>query len=362
MQRIQKSQTIMDQFAMKPGLSYDSHSQKSHAPIHYLWTDAFAVCNYLGLYHQSAKPLFLEQAVRMVEQVHYRLAKPRKDNNKTGWVNGFNEGQFLEWQEDHCLTKWMHALNCVSRDTGDSKYNRWALELAKTAFNAFVYQSASDLGKNMRWKISVDLSRPLVTLMGQQDPLDTLLTYQQLQTSAQRFSDIPTALDLESEITEMSSICLGRSWTTHDALGIGGLLTNSYKLMQLIALNHLDETDRLEELLQDIEYSLHTFIRHKPFNLLAEHRLAFRELGLAIGLQTISKMQDLLKQQPDCFKHPYLLSGLLDKLSAYGPIHEIIEQFWLKPKHQCLDVWQNNADINNVMLATSLHPEGYLHL
>lgn len=393
MQRIQLAQTIMDKFAVETGLSCGSHSHKLHDPRRYLWTDAFAVCNYLGLYRQSSKPLFLQQAVRLVEQVHHTLGKQRKDSNKEGWLSGLNDEQAelhptqgglrigkrlnerqidavqdpsLEWQQDgqyfHYLTKWMHALNCVSRDTGDSKYNRWALELAKTAFATFVYQSEPSLAKNMYWKMSIDLSHPVVTAMGQQDPLDGLLTYQQLQASAKRFADTPTALSLEPEIAEMSSICLERSWTTHDALGIGGLLTDSYKLIQLITIYQLDETDRLEELLQDIKYSLHTLIERKPFNVLAEHRLAFRELGLAIGLQTISKMQNLIKQQPDCFRHPNLLSGLLDKLSGYCPLHEIIEQFWLKPKHQHLDVWQDHADINNVMLATSLHPDGYLQL
>lgn len=393
MQRIQHAQTIMDKFEVETVLSSDPQSQKLHDPKRYLWTDAFAVCNYLGLYRQSSKPSFLKQAVRLVEQVHHTLGKQCKDSENDGWLSGHNEeqvhlpqtqgglkigkplnehqintvhNQSLEWQQDgqyfHYLTKWMHALNCVSRDTGDSKYNRWAMELAKAAFNAFVYQTKPSLAKSIHWKMSVDLSRPLVPTMGQQDPLEGLITYLQLQTSAKLFADIPTALDLDPEITEMASFCLGRSWITHDALGIGCLLSDSYKLMQLIVIYQLDETDRLEELLQDIEYSLHILIGHKPFILLAQHRLAFRELGLAIGLQTISKMQNLIRQQPDCFKHPHILLGLLDKLSAYSPLHEIIEQFWLKPKHQCLDVWQINADINNVMLATSLHPQGYLQL
>jgi hypothetical protein len=43
----------------------------------------------------------------------------------------------LEWEQDgqyfHYLTKWMHALNRTTEVTGDLRYNRWALELAKTA-------------------------------------------------------------------------------------------------------------------------------------------------------------------------------------------------------------------------------------
>jgi len=198
--------------------------------------------------------------------------------------------------------------------------------------------------------------------MVQDDPLDGLLTFQQLQARAQRFADTPTELKLSREITALSSLCLGRSWMTHDPLRIGGLLTDAYKLVQLIAIYPLDDTDRLEELLQDIEYALCAFMRHKPFSCLAEHRIAFRELGLAIGLQAISKMLKLIKQQSKCFRHPNLLIGLLEKLYVYYPVHDIIEKFWLNPKHQSFDAWQEHSDINSVMLATSLHPDGYLQL
>ena len=49
----------------------------------------------------------------------------------------------LEWEQDgqyyHYLTKWMHALNCVSQVTGDPTYIRWAIELAKAAHARFTY-------------------------------------------------------------------------------------------------------------------------------------------------------------------------------------------------------------------------------
>ena len=48
----------------------------------------------------------------------------------------------------------------------------------------------------------------------------------------------------------------------------------------------------------------------------ADHRLAFRELGLAI------------------------------------------ESFWLLPEHRQVRTWLDHEDINDVMLATSLVPEG----
>lgn len=90
----------------------------------------------------------------------------------------------LEWDRDgqyfHYLTKWMFALDCVSRSLGDPKFNLWARELADVAHRRFVYRTS---GGQMRmyWKMSVDLTRPLVPSMGHHDPLDGLITALQLQ-------------------------------------------------------------------------------------------------------------------------------------------------------------------------------------
>jgi hypothetical protein len=46
----------------------------------------------------------------------------------------------------------------------------------------------------------------------------------------------------------------------------------------------------------------------------------------------------------------------------FEPIHTSIEKFWLNPKHQTQNSWLEHGDINNVMLATSLLPDGYLQL
>ncbi len=78
----------------------------------------------------------------------------------------------------------MHALNRVSRVTGDPTYNMWAMELAKTAHTAFTYVPSSGGQKRMYWKMSIDLSYPLVESMGHHDPLDGFITYNQLQATA----------------------------------------------------------------------------------------------------------------------------------------------------------------------------------
>ena len=37
-----------------------------------------------------------------------------------------------------------------------------------------------------------------------------------------------------------------------------------------------------------------------------------------------------------------------------------IESFWRNPEHRNTDAWSVHRDINEVMLATSLAPEGFL--
>jgi len=388
MQKIVIVRSIMEEFAASTGLS-----DVSREPRRYLWTDAFAVCNYLTLYRQTGEPVFLQWALKLVDQVHQILGRHRKDSAHSGWLSGFDDEQAqlhptqgglrigkqlderqpselvnesLEWDQDgqyfHYLTKWMHALNCVSRDTGNGIYNQWALELAKVAHAAFTYTPPEGGAKRMYWKMSIDLSRPMVNSMGQHDPLDGLITYYQLETTAKRFTNTPPDLSLTAEIDDMTAMCTGRNWATKDALGIGGLLTDAYRLVQLFDAHSLQETVKLKSLLSDIELSLREFITHNHLDLAAEYRLAFRELGLAIGLHTISLMQKCIEQHPENYSNANQLSFTLKKLSRFCRLYEIIESFWLEPDHLLVKTWLEHADINKVMLATSLAPDGYFQL
>ncbi len=313
-------------------------SDLSQEPRRYLWTDAFAVCNYLELYRQTGSKEFLELALRLVTQVHQILGKHRDDSQYSGWLSGLNEeeaqqhptqgglrigkklnerqpneplDESLEWDQDgqyfHYLTKWMVALNCVSRVTGNSIYTLWAMELAKVAYEAFTYTYRADV-KRMYWKMSIDLSRPLVPSMGHHDPLDGLITFQELEATAKHFS---LKTSLQAEIENMEAMCKDKDWATEDALGIGGLLTDAYKLVQLIDTHHVEETGGLESLLEDIEYSLQIYVTHKQLELPAEYRLAFRELGLSIGLHAISRMQNSIEKHPSHFNNPDQLFSIL---------------------------------------------------
>jgi len=380
---------VMSEFADLTGLL-----SNSKVPRRYLWTDAFAVCTFLGLYRQTSDNLYKNLALHLVDQVHFILGRHRDDDLRTGWISGLREqegrlhptrgglrigkgmnergpndpyDEQLEWDRDgqyyHYLTKWMHALNRASRVTGDSTYNSWAIELAKTAHAKFTYEPSSGEQKSMHWKMSIDLSYPLVASMGQHDPLDGFITYLQLQSPAVKDSNKSKRFDLSEEIADMSNICKGKNWVTDDLLGIGELLSAAYKLAQLIILEGFDQTDFLEVLLDSSMIGLESYARGmNPLKLPANYRLAFRELGLSIGLHAIEKMQGLVKQAPNNVDMKQRLHSRVESLMRHTLLSEVIETFWLEPVNRQANTWREHRDINMVMLATSLAPDGYLTL
>jgi hypothetical protein len=54
----------------------------------------------------------------------------------------------------------------------------------------------------MVWKMSTDLSRPLVASMGQHDPLDGLITCVQLETTAAPLSSAAQGPDLQRAVAD----------------------------------------------------------------------------------------------------------------------------------------------------------------
>ena len=377
---------IMTEFAEETGLTATDCE-----PRRYLWTDAFAVCNFLELYRRTRENRFKDLALALVNQVHHTLGRHREDDARSGWISGLAEAegeqhptrgglrigkkrnerkpgdpfdQRSEWDRDgqyyHYLTKWMQALNKVSRETGDETFNRWALELAQAAHVGFTYGDPSGEGKRMHWKMSIDLSYPLVPSMGHHDPLDGYLTYQQLQATRKEMGG--GGPDLKSEIADMAAICRGKSWTTDDPLGLGGLLSDACRAGQLITEAGADLNTLLVDILEDAQTGMEAYDRQNHLKLPPEYRLAFRELGLSIGLHGVNKLHDLLNQHTDRFPAEHPARSRVESLSKYQPLTDAIEQFWLTPAHRETATWKDHLDINRVMLATSLAPEGYLDL
>ena len=90
----------------------------------------------------------------------------------------------------------------------------------------------------MHWKMSIDLSHPLVPAMGQHDPLDGLVTYTEIRGTIPKDSEKPLRFNLNLEIGELARMCEGSSWITGDLLGIGGLLSDAYRIAQYIIENN----------------------------------------------------------------------------------------------------------------------------
>ena len=200
--------------------------------------------------------------------------------------------------------------------------------------------------------MSVDLSRPLVASMGQHDPLDGYITAVALQCTAAALgaTDGP---DLEQAAADYAVMLDEGSWATADPLGLGGLLMDAFRVEQLIRLHRFDGSELLNRLLTAALLGLQRY--QPPARAPAMLRLGFRELGLAIGLAAV----DALSQDREFTGDP-VARRLLAALQPHVPVRDAINAFWLAPENRRSDSWTGHRDINEVMLATSLVPTGWL--
>ncbi|UFS69575.1 hypothetical protein LPW11_16950 [Geomonas sp. RF6] len=402
-------------------------------PRRYLWTDAFAVCNFLELYRQTGEERWRDLAIRLVDQVHHVLGRHRPGDRRTGWISGLSQedgekhptrgglrigkdldertpqeppDDQLEWERDgqyfHYLTKWMHALNAMTRVTGDSRYLVWGMELAQVAHAKFSHTTVWG-AKQLYWKMSIDLTRPLVPSMGLHDPLDGMITCCELQSAAKgllkerqstppppepatagpapstnypldteppltphlHHREVPHAsppppedpihppfTDLSAAIEDLSSIGRGMTWETDDLLGIGGLLCDMWRMEQLVERGEFRRREVEEKVLRAALRGIGQTrgILYLPHN----YRLPFRELGFSIGVHAAERL---------CARN-MAEGGSRDmaRLGSYFFLAEKVEKHWLEERNQETESWREHRDINMVMLATSLAPEEFLRV
>jgi len=373
-------------FASRTGLS-----TAAGEPRRYLWTDAFAVCNFLSLAEVTGDRSFIALASQLIDQVHETLGRHRSDDARSGWISGLDEeagrrhptagglriGKQLnerpagqaqderqEWDRDgqyfHYLTKWMHALARAAAVTDRFDYLRWALELAHAAHAAFFYRPAAGATQRMYWKMSIDLSRPLVASMGHHDPLDALLTFSELERCrAERFPR-DDAADGQALATDAGTLCAGRSWVTDDPLGLGGLLVDADRASRLQADVLAGSGVTPGRLLTDARTGLAALARGYRFDAPAEYRLPFRELGLSIGLRAVAALRQ--RSLDESAAPPGGATAELEALEPFLPLTEYIESFWRSGANRAGATWHDHLDINSVMLATSLLPAQFLEV
>jgi hypothetical protein len=365
----------MMRFAERTGLASDG------APRRYLWTDAFAVCNFLGLARVTARAEYGELARRLVDHVHRELGRYRADDERAGWISGLSEAEGrahptrgglrigkplpersptepldpeAEWDRDgqyfHYLTKWAHALDGVARATEDAEVHGWARELIEVAHRAFVRGPRGR--RRMAWKLSTDLSRALVPSMGQHDPLDGFVACAEIEATRVAFG-FPGAPSLEGAMEDFATMIDPDGLATSDPLGLGGLLVDACRLASISS----PRRDLVARLLAAAAEGIDDFLSIPLLRAPARGRLAFRELGLAIGLAAIAEMQMNGLDRLDARE-----TELIALLARHLPLCDQIESFWLDAEHRQSPIFVEHRDINEVMLATSLVPDGFLVL
>ena len=143
-------------------------------------------------------------------------------------------------------------------------------------------------------------------------------------------------------IRDRSKLCRKRDWTTTDPLGIGGLLFDACRLSQLTGGDA--DQELIEQLTDASEKSLSAFLASRSLRRSSSQRLAFRELGLAIGLMAA----------------PTIIDRAPGTTDQYRSLAEQIVNVWLPLAHSPDELWQAHRDINGVMLATALAPKTFL--
>jgi hypothetical protein len=373
-------------FARRTGLSPAADN-----PQRYLWTDAFAVCNFLELFARTLDEKFCLTATALINQVHQVLGRFRYDDGHSGWISGLDEDrgrcrptlgglrigkplkergadevidEQLEWDRDgqyfHYLTKWMHALCQAAFVMRTNEYAQWAGDLAHTAFNTFVCKSQSGRPIGVYWKMSTDLSRPLVPAIGLHDALDGFVTLREVQHAIVKVSGDAGADGLGEASKVLFALCENRQWATDDPLGIGGLLFDACRLCQLVDERNGRELRLLEHVMQGSGDGLMIMLKTGYLKRPVEHRLAFRELGLAIGLKAVPIMARASQKERKAFRSRPVLLRLIELLLAYERLSDEIIDFWLPYAEDPDKSWRAHQDINEVMLATAIAPSTFL--
>lgn len=337
---------LMMSFAERTGLVGDAPSRRS------LWTDAFAVCNFIALDRVSL-------AGELVDKVHKTLGRHRDDDGRSGWLSGFSGVEAIlhptraglrsgkprpergpddtlvegdEWDRDgqdfHYLTKWMMALSRYSYVARRPEALIWARELGAVAQLKFT------AGPRTVTKMSIDLSRPQIPAMRQHDPIEGVITLLELDaiTTRTRGPRTPPLDDATRVLYQMIASC---TLPTTDPLGIGELLHIAYRASTVDAGREL-----VPVLLSAATAGLDAYAYSTALAEPALRRLPFRELYLAVGLSGIERLGH--------------------DLGRYLAVRDNIIAFWTYPPHREQPSWTDHQDRNDVMLATAIYPDGVL--
>ncbi|EKM55624.1 uncharacterized protein PHACADRAFT_195663 [Phanerochaete carnosa HHB-10118-sp] len=311
----------------------------------YLWTDAFGVLNFITLHRLTGSSTYLACAARLIDTVHSVLGKTRsQDKHLPGasperpLAGGLRIGKDDESGSDgdgqyhHYLTIWMFALNRMTVAAGETKYNELAIQLARAIHPAFVVNRDS-FTPRMRWKMSIDLSRPLVSSQGNLDPIDGYVVFSLLQKTAGDTTILKEEIQDYKKIVDMK----WRYMESDDPLDLGMTLWSVHWMAKeepwAAAI-----MERASENLREL-----TFV-NRYFEYPLERRLAFREFGTCLGIKCASILSESQEENEDLVG---LAENILDQWegSETGDekLNGVIKKQVLRP-------------ITKVMYATALVP------
>ena len=255
----------------------------------YLWTDAFGVLNLITLSRVTPhRSHYVTLAGTLVSTVHSILGRTRDQSSRLPGATEENplagglrigkeheSGPDGDGQYHHYLTLWMFALNRLSVASAQPEYNDMAISLARAIHPAFVYQRDSSRPR-MYWKVSMDLSHPLVHSEGNLDPVDGYVIFTLLQRTHGEGSTV-----LRDEIRDYDKIVQTKwqGYSSSDPLDLGMTLWTAHLLAGE------DEHPWAAEVLAKAKRDTAKLFSKGYFDRDIERRLAFREFGTALGVQ-----------------------------------------------------------------------------
>lgn len=373
--KLETAQYFLECFAKRSGLTETNGDTYRR----YLWTDALALQSYLGLHQLTGEEKYVIYARKLINEVHGKLGRYHPEDEREGFISGLDQEEAwkhptinglrigkrikerkvdetfdeqLEWEKDgqylHYLTKWTMALLQAEIQLESGQYGEWAKELV-LAQKKFI-NIAREKNIQLYWKMSVDLSRPQVMSSGAHDPLEAYFS----TLSVKQYSAEETP-ELDHQLTLYQTLCQTKNWTTSDPLGLGTLLLNAVQSAALQQETEIPTSIKAGELLKNACHGLDFYLKGYEPNKTAHGRLAFRELGLVLGLRVIDGLREkLVEWQLD-----------LVEIDRYMYMAEEIENFWLLAENRAVESWTAHLDINEVSLAAVLvakeAPEAFIN-
>jgi hypothetical protein len=183
--------------------------------------------------------------------------------------------------------------------------------------------------------------------MGQLDPLDGYVSCLEVEAAAAPLGGTagPSLASRAADFLQMIDL---QALSTADPLGLGGLLMDASLLDGLAREGAEVEAALVDRLLSAAATGVEAYVRRGGPGEPAGHRLAFREVGLAIGLQAAARMA---AGEPSLGAHRR--RALLQALAGHRHLAEDILSFWLEGEGARRSPGEHQ-DIDAVMLAAAL--------